>query len=164
MYLTVQIMLQIHPRRHLRKCKQHSFRSEMPRTDWLIAVTFRLGAGLFCSVASLFLLCQTYIVVFLFIINVFLTGIILQLKKLTYKNQFLLIKYTKSWEKYLKRFIMFQFFLKTLLCYTKVIFCKTNNGGITQARRLAGKLFVCKYYNFDSTETPCSVMTTGYYN
>lgn len=34
-HLTVQIMLQIHPRRHLRKCKQHSFRSEIDQSDWL---------------------------------------------------------------------------------------------------------------------------------
>lgn len=37
--LTVQIMLQIHPRRHLRKCKQHSFRSERDQSDWLIPQT-----------------------------------------------------------------------------------------------------------------------------
>lgn len=45
MYLTVQIMLQIHPRRHLRKCKQHSFRLEMLQSDWLFSLSFTLGAG-----------------------------------------------------------------------------------------------------------------------
>lgn len=29
-------MLQIHPRRHLAKCKQHSFRFEVERADWLL--------------------------------------------------------------------------------------------------------------------------------